>query len=390
MPKSSPQKGRMGLSVHSLIERLSAALYKRPHVAVRELLQNAHDATVFMRRKLAEEEPSELSNYAPEVHVDFEQIGGYRCLTVRDNGIGMTERDLREELSVIGQSSKAEDLSSVLKSRLEGDRVIGQYGIGFLAAFMVGKQIDVYTRQRHGKAWHWWCAGDEDYFLEELPDSELDFSHGTKVSVRLKPNDSLPPEFGGEIDALRKTTREYAALLQVKVWVRGQLVNRSAGFWRTREKFLEYPEKDMTEFLRERFPIEYLDVFRVCEFSAKDAKQPVSYRAALFIGITGPVERALGYNISPGIDVYARGMFVCRVEMMPTYVNFVHGAIDFDHLNLDLSREAVRQDELFAELQVNLGRKVIERLQQLQATEKLRRIVHVHFWPIDDGLSSSG
>jgi molecular chaperone HtpG len=372
------ETGKIDLSVSDLLQRLSQALYERPNVAVRELLQNGHDAVVFHRLSLSDQEQA---HYRGEIEVNLEAVKGKRCLSVIDNGVGMNRDEMENELSVVGRSKKAESLSEIIKHRgIEGERIIGQYGIGFLAAFLIGDRIDVYSKRHDSQsASHWWCEGGEDFYIEPC---EYKVDHGTRVVVTLKPNDALPPDFV-DLDSLKSVCTEYASLLQVPVYVRGSLVNRCAPNWRTASSFSAMREEDMTDFLRERFPVEYLDTFRL-QYKGESIKQgAISYRAALFIGQLSGTDfllRGTAHEKSgKGIDVYVRGMFVTRTEdLMPPWASFVHGAIDVDNLNLSLSREDIRRDELLEEIQKTLATRVIERLRDLRGTEKLNRIIQTH------------
>ena len=257
--------------------------------------------------------------------------------------------------------------------------MIGQYGIGFLSAFLIGDRIDVYTRRSgEDEGWHWWCEGSEDYHIEPA----ADLRSGTKVAVRLLPQDKLPPEFADN-DGLKKMCRSYGSLLQVPIRAGGLPVNPSALFWKTAEQFRKMTEAEMREFLLARFPVEFLDVFGACLNADHMSLGSISFRAALFFSeLSGSdflIKNTQFGKDTTGIDVYVRGMFVARVgDLMPSWASFVHGAVDFDRLNLNLSRENIREDRLYEALQEALGRKVLDRLREISGTDKLRKIVEVH------------
>lgn len=368
--------GKLELNVPALLERLSDSLYERPHVAIRELIQNAHDAIVLLQSNPAfRNDPA----YRGEITISLASHNGMQCLVVQDNGIGMSEDELRSELSVIGQSQKPEQLEQLVKGRgQDGNRLIGQYGIGFLASFLIGSRIDVYTRKiGRPEGEHWWCEGNEDYFIEPY---QCDFVHGTKVQVTYKQVHKLPNDLL-EIDGIKRVARGYAALLRVPVYVKDSRVNRYADHWVSRSRFKEAREDEFKEFLQERFPVEFLDLFRVDAAYEHEKLGLVQYRAAFLIGHLAGSDFLLRQSDPErgGIDVYVKGMFVSRTwDLMPSWASFVHGAIDISNLNLSLSRESIRKDEYFEAVQADLGRRVINRLHDIRGTEKLSRIVDIH------------
>ena len=174
-------QGTIGLNIPSLLQSLSLALYRSPKVAIREILQNGRGACVYYRRTLS---PDVIQEYRPQVASDVEFISGKACVVATDNGIGMTREQLENELSVVGQSSDdPEALAEAVRARGGfDDRVIGQYGIGFLAAFLIANRVDVYTRTQDGTPWHWWCTGDAPYFIE--PAASFN-QRGTKIVLQL-------------------------------------------------------------------------------------------------------------------------------------------------------------------------------------------------------------
>lgn len=279
-------------------------------MAIREILQNGHDACVYYRRTLS---PDVIQEYRPQVAFDVEFISGKACVVATDNGIGMTREQLENELSVVGQSSDdPEALAEAVRARGGfDDRVIGQYGIGFLAAFLIANRVDVYTRTQDGTPWHWWCTGDASYFIE--PAASFN-QRGTKIVLQLKEPQTvgmIKTDFG-DLETLKLVVREYSTLLQVPTYVRNMRMNLFSANWGSATAFRSTPESEMTEFLREKFPVEFLDTFRVVK-NAEDVKVGrISYRTALFFGVFTGLEVAFfrGGNMEThgGVDVYVKGM----------------------------------------------------------------------------------
>lgn len=376
------KSGKITLDIPSLLTSIGKSLYKSPTVALRELLQNAHDGIAVYLRRLSE--PARR-DFSPEIHITLRG----RQLTVQDNGIGMSDRELEEELACIGRSGK-EHLQAIVSSRNLGERIIGQYGIGFLASFLIADRVDVYSRVEREQAFHWWCEGKDEYFLEPC---HVDFERGTRVVLTLK-LENLPSEFQ-DISGVKDLVLKYGSLLPFPIFVQGTRVNRYSDGWASKDAFDRMSEQDLEDFLRAKFPVEFLDVFRVNKTAEHIRLGEVSFRAALFISKVGveaillrgtPLEKA-----ATGVDVYCKGMYVQRSqELMPIWARFVHGVIDFDNLDLSLSREEIVENELFHAYRSILEMEVARRLRELRGTEKLAKIVGLHRPDLIQGMAIMG
>jgi predicted nucleotide-binding protein len=154
-------------------------------------------------------------------------------------------------------------------------------------------------------------------------------------------------------------------------------------------------ESDLLDFLRAKFPVEFLDVFRINKTAEHIRHGTVSFRAAFFISKVGmeayffrgtPVEKA-----ATGVDVYCRGMYVRRTqELMPIWARFVHGVIDFDNLDLSLSREEVVDNELLQMYRSMLETEMAHHLRSLRGTDKLKTIVEIHRPDLIQGVAILG
>uniref|UniRef100_A0A831ZYV8 Molecular chaperone HtpG n=1 Tax=Desulfacinum infernum TaxID=35837 RepID=A0A831ZYV8_9BACT len=374
--------GKITFDIDSLLTSLGKSLYTSPNVALRELLQNAHDGlSLYLRSQKA----SDRQNFSPEVNITLKG----RQMIVQDNGIGMSGKELEEEFACIGRSNK-KDLQDIVSGRALGGRIIGQYGIGFLASFLVADRVDVYSRREGEQAFHWWCEGQDTYFLEPC---EVEFARGTKVVLTLKHED-LPPAFQ-DISSLKDLAIHYGSLLPFPIFVHYERINPYSAGWVSKDAFNSMSETDLKEFLQAKFPVEFLDVFRINKTAEHIRHGSVSFRAALFISKVGleaiffrgtPLEKA-----ATGVDVYCKGMYVRRTqELMPIWARFVHGVIDFDNLDLSLSREEIVDNELLQTYRSMIELDVAHHLRDLKKTEKLKTIVEIHRSDLIQGLAIMG
>jgi molecular chaperone HtpG len=376
------KSGKINIDVPALLTNLGKSLYTSPNVALRELLQNAHDGIALYLRVLPE---AARQNFSPEINITLRG----RQMIVQDNGIGMSQKELEEEFACIGRSGK-KDLQEIVSSRALGERIIGQYGIGFLASFLVADRVDVYSRVEGEQAFHWWCEGKAEYFLEPC---EVEFERGTKLVLTLK-QENLPAEFQ-DITGLKDLAIKYGSLLPFPIFVQNARVNRYSDGWKSKDAFDRMSESDLLEFLRAKFPVEFLDVFRINKTAEHIRHGTVSFRAAFFISKVGmeayffrgtPLEKA-----ATGVDVYCKGMYVRRTqELMPIWGRFVHGVIDFDNLDLSLSREELVDNDLLQVYRSMLETEVAHHLRSLRGTDKLKTIVEIHRPDLIQGVAIMG
>ena len=197
-------KGRFQLHLPGLLKVLAEHLYSTQRVGVRELIQNAHDSCV--RRALERSEPG----YRPRIDLTIDPTN--RLLRVADNGSGLSEREIHDDLTVIGRGYTRE-----LRERLVTDdptlsrELIGQFGIGFLSAFLLASEGTVETRPVGGPPLRCSSTGDEEFDLAVGDRLEP----GTTVELRLKPS-SL---FLLHEDNLVEVVREYADFVPTPIHV---------------------------------------------------------------------------------------------------------------------------------------------------------------------------
>src|SRR5262245_20666634 len=198
---------RFNLHLPGLLKVLAEHLYASKKVGIRELIQNAHDSCT--RRKIEANEP----RYAPRIDVELDEAA--RTITIRDNGNGLTEEEITTYLATIGRGYTRE-----LRERLalcspeEAAELIGQFGLGFLSAFLIASEVTLTTRSvRGGDSLRWYSTGDEHYDLAPGWHDEV----GTTVTLRIKPTAS----FLLNERTLIETIRTYADFVPTPIHVGG-------------------------------------------------------------------------------------------------------------------------------------------------------------------------
>ena len=344
--------GQMTIHLPGVIKTLGERLYSDPSVSVRELLQNANDSCV-VRQAEDRDAPSGAINVTFDLWT--------RKLVVEDNGAGLTEEEVKEFLTVIGSSKTTQ-----VRERLEAmgrhslaERLIGQFGLGLLSAFIIGDRIEFVTLSyKEGAETVWWeCDGGQEYRMGPSSDRT---TPGTTVTLEVNPKhvDMLRDE------KLAALIHLYADLLEVPIYLNAapHPVNVMTAPWNR-----EATEAEYRQFATERYPNDaILDIIPV-EINEDDGKFRVG--GVLLV----PKQPLFIVNEHGDLIVYVRRMYVCSGErsLLPEWAKFVKGIIESPNLHETTGREAVLRDESFERVQKALGDVILGYLSRV-ATENPR------------------
>lgn len=347
-------KQRFNLHLPGLLKVLAEHLYSTKRVAVRELLQNAHDSCV--RRRIEAGEP----NYRPRIDLAIDAAA--RTLSFCDNGCGLTEEEIHHYLATIGRGYTRELRERLaLSSPDEAAELIGQFGLGFLSAFLLASEVTVTTRSfRGGTALRWHSSGDEFFDLRPTDD----MAGGTAVTLRVKPAVSFMLHERSLIDAVRT----YADFLPTPIYLAGDdaPLNLMTPPWEAGAD----SDHAIDDYLQRVCPgMEPLYVLRFRDWKVSIGHDHLTIPLQGFLFVPpGSVASVREYG---DLTVYIRRMFICDRErdLLPPWARFVRGVIDCPVLQPTASREGIHQDEHFEsvrqalEEQLSLG---LRRLAQEQ------------------------
>ena len=168
--------------VAELLQLIIHSLYSNKEIFLRELVSNSSDALDKLKyRSLTDEKLKGLA-FEPRIDLSFTEEGKNRTLTISDNGLGMNEADLGDNLGTIASSGTKKFLASLTEEQKKDSNLIGQFGVGFYSAFMVADRVEVVSRKAgEDEAWKWSSTGKGSYSLDK---SERD-SHGTTITLTL-------------------------------------------------------------------------------------------------------------------------------------------------------------------------------------------------------------
>jgi TNF receptor-associated protein 1 len=336
MSTTTPQKFEFQAEIKQLLDIVIHSLYTEKEIFVRELVSNASDALEKLRHTQLTEK-NVFGDQALEINVTTDDQA--KTLTIQDFGIGMTRAELIENLGTIAHSGSKAFLKALGEGGAKNSNLIGQFGVGFYAAFMVAKSVKVYSHSwQAGEPGHVWSSdGSGSYEIEEV----ADVARGTKIVVELKDDCA---EFATE-SRVKGILERYSAFVSFPINLGGKRVNTVQALWLRSKN--EIKDEEYTEFYKFQAHA-YDDPLLRLHFSA-DA--PLSINALVFV----PQENAEKFGFArfePAVSLYCRKVLIdaSPKDLLPEWLRFLKGVVDSEDLPLNISRETMQDKALLDKL----------------------------------------
>lgn len=351
---SETQTQPFDTDVARLLDIVANALYTQQDVFLRELISNAADACSRLRYE-GVKNPALADSVSARVHIAKDTVA--RTLTVRDNGIGMDAADLRENLGTIARSGTAKLMEQVQdKSTLN---LIGQFGVGFYASFMVAKSVEVISKKAGtDDVWHWESDGRTGYTLRPATAAEaqrLLNGRGTAIILHLKDSAS---EFLID-DKIKQVVLNWSDHIDVPVYVEldDNPVNAASALWtRPKDTITTEQYSDFYHHIGHVFD----DPILTAHWTAEGT---IEYTALLFIPTMRPWDL-----YDPGrkhaVRLYVKRVYITEnVEnLIYPWLRFVRGIVDSQDLPLNISREMLQRSAVVDKIRRSVTKKILAEL----------------------------
>ena len=350
------------------------SLYSNREIFLRELISNASDA-LDKRRFLASTNQSMQASQELQIQIKSDKKA--KILTISDNGVGMDSDDLVSSLGTIARSGTKNFIEQLESSKQNDENklsLIGQFGVGFYAAFMVAETVDVISRKvGSDKAYKWHSDGSNGYSLDDAERGE----EGTDIILHLKKD---AKEFLEE-QRISYMVKKYSDHLSAPIyWQDGEastMLNSASAIW-TRPKS-EITEEQYNSFYQQAssaYDTPYLTMHNVTE-------GVTNFTSLLFIPSTRPMD-LFNPERKSRLQLYINRVFItdeCE-ELVPNWLRFVRGVVDTPDLDLNVSREMLQQVPAINKIKKTIIRRVLSELKK-QAGKKQEE--YQKFW-LDFGL----
>ncbi|MEL6301286.1 MAG: molecular chaperone HtpG [Pseudomonadota bacterium] len=352
--------------VKQLLKLMIHSLYSNKEIFLRELISNASDALDKLRFESIET-PSLLGDDTElRITLDFDADAG--TLTISDNGIGMSRDDAAANLGTIARSGTAEFLGKLGDDERENARLIGQFGVGFYASFIVADEVRVESRRADLKADEgvvWTSRGDGEYTLES---TELDF-RGTRITLTLKAEER---EFADRF-RIQNLVRRYSDHIAFPVQMPAsgedaegfETINSATALW-TRSRS-EVSDDEYREFYQH---ISH-DFEAPAAWSHNKVEGKREYTSLLYVPKRAPFD--LWNREAPrGLKLYVQRVFIMddAEQFLPLYLRFIRGVVDAADLPLNVSRELLQSTPGVEAMRSALTKRALTMLKKLSTDDE--------------------
>lgn len=349
-----------------LLDMMINSIYTHKEIFLREIISNASDAIdkLYFKSLTDTSVGMKKSDFAINIAIDKEN----RTLTVSDNGIGMTEEDLENNLGTIANSGSF----AFKKDNDLGDDVdiIGQFGVGFYSTFMVAKEVTVVTKAfGSDQAYKWTSDGVEGYTIEECdkPDGV-----GTTITLKLK-DDTDDEKYSTYLDQyqIQSLVKKYSDYIRFPIRMEVEhthyneegkepevhkaieTLNSMTPIWKKNKS--ELKDEDYNNFYMEKFgdyepPIAHIH---------SKNEGVATYDALLYIPARAPFDY-YSKDYEKGLQLYSSGVMIMEkcADLLPDWFSFVKGVVDSEDLSLNISRELLQQDRQLKIIAKNLEKSI--------------------------------
>ena len=350
---TTPQTHAFQAEMQQLLGIIIHSLYSEREVFLRELISNAADALNKIR--FLSQTQGDLRDRDAELAISLSVNAEANTLTIEDTGVGMTHQELKDNLGTIARSGTLNFVRGLSQADPAlRQELIGQFGVGFYAAFMVAQRVTVDScpAAADEAAWQWVSEGSGTYTMAPSQRKQ----RGTTITLELRED---AKEFSTSA-RLEEIVRRYSNFIAYPIRLDGRRLNTLDAVW-TRAKDEVKPEQyeAFYQFLTHGF-----DKPRQTLHFSIDA--PVQYRALLFVPSHMTNEMLYSQDYS-GLKLYANKVFIqdnCR-ELLPLYLRFLRGVVDSEDIPLNVSREMVQQGPVVAKIKASLTGRVLRELKTL-------------------------
>ena len=361
-----------------LLDLMINSIYTHHEVFLRELISNASDAIDKIYYKALTDE--NLTFNQDDYYIKVIPNKGERTLKIIDTGIGMTKEELENNLGTIAKSgSLAFKHENEIK---DGHDIIGQFGVGFYAAFMVADVVTVVSKSLESDtAYKWVSEGVDGYTIEQ---TEKD-SVGTEIILKIKENteDDNYDEFVEEY-RLTSIIKKYSDFIRYPIKMD---VTKSRPKEDAENEFEEYTEvetinsmvpiwkKNKNELTTEDYEKFYQEKRYGFDKPLKTIHTSVDgtirYHALLYIPEKMPFDY-YSQDFEKGLELYSSGVLIMEkcADLLPDYFSFVKGLVDSEDLSLNISREMLQHDRQLKLIAKNINKKIKNELQSLLKNER--------------------
>ena len=337
-----------------LLDLMINSIYTNKDIFLRELISNASDALDKIYYESLTNK--DVSVKKKDLKISLSVNDTNKALIISDNGCGMDEKELENNLGTIAKSG-----SLAFKEMMDKKKnidIIGQFGVGFYSAFMVSKKIVVESKSIHSdKAYIWESDGASGYSISEGTKQD----NGTTITLYLK-DDTEDINYSEYISdyKIKSLITKYSDYIRYPIVFKEETLNSMVPLWKKDKS--KITDTEYNNFYSDKY-YDYEAPLKVIHTSAEGM---VSYKALLFIPSHTPMDYYTK-EYEKGLSLYSNGVLImdkCK-DLLPDYLAFVKGVVDTEDISLNISREMLQQTKSIQLISKNIDTKVRKELEEM-------------------------
>ena len=349
-----------------LLDLMINSIYTNKEIFLRELISNASDAIDKLYYRSLTDKNLNVDHSKLEIKIEIDKAN--RQIVIKDNGCGMTEKELESNLGTIAKSGSLAFKEE--NEKKEDIDIIGQFGVGFYSSFMVSDKVTVESKSVDSEqAYKWESKGAEGYTIDPCEKAET----GTTITLHIKEDseDEKYSEFLEEykiqelikkysdyirypikMDVEHKTKKE-GTENEYETTIETETINSMIPIWKKEKS--KVTKEEYNNFYTEKFN-DFLPPLKVIHSSVEGQ---FSYNALLYIPAHLPYDY-YSQDYEKGLQLYSNGVLIMNKcsELLPDYFGFVKGLVDSPDLSLNISREMLQHDRQLRIIAKNLESKI--------------------------------
>ena len=368
-------KHQFQTEIGQLLKLMTHSLYSNKEIFIRELVSNSSDALDKFNYLQLTDEKFKEENWSGKINITIDDED--QSLTIMDNGIGMNEEDLINNLGTIAKSGTKSFVESLTGDAKKDSNLIGQFGVGFYSVFMVSNQVDVITKKAgEDQAYMFSTDGSGEFEIKPVTKE----SHGTVVYIKLKEDEKEFLSKWRVEEVVKKYSNHIAYPIVLNYWdeettgedddketkrvKKSEQINDATALWTLPKSQLK--KDDYIEFYKtlahgDDEPLTYLH---------NKVEGATEYTTLFYIPRKAPMDMFRA-DYQSHIKLYVKRVFITDddKELLPTYLRFVHGIIDSEDLPLNVSREILQENRILANIKQTSTKKILQAIKKLKGED---------------------
>ena len=345
--------------VSKLLDLVANSLYSEREIFLRELISNSADACEKLRYQSLSKKNILGDDVDLKINVRVSKKKKY--IEIQDNGIGMTEQELIDNLGTIARSGTSKFMEA-MKNKKETDvSAIGQFGVGFYSSYMVADSVEVISKGAEAEdSYLWKSNGKENYSIEKIDNKK----RGTTIKLLIKKDaDEFLDSF-----RLRSIITKYSNYIPFPIILddldnskeKEEKINEGDPLWLKEKKDIK--EEDYKQFYN-NISFNFDEPLKTIHYNAEGV---INYKALLYLPTNQPMD-LFNSERKNKIKLYVQKVFITDEcdEIMPNWLRFVPGVVDSQDISLNISREMLQNNPVIDKIKKGITNKVLNEISTL-------------------------